>query len=358
MTKETPAEYRIGIIGCGKMGKNLFDFLVGFPFHVTLICKAEKVIEEVTNAFEKKQKRALKYQLTDQGTFDYRIQNTVIASDLKLLAPCDLVIETITEDLNKKRDLFKQLNQILSTDCVLASNTSSIPPDELFKGMANEENCLGLHFFFPVAMKDIVEVNVAKNTNKETVSFVTDFLKRIGKFYLVLTKEEHFIINRIFLKMQAGCCQLLQDGKWNLQEIDALVKAHLFPVGIFEFFDYVGNDVMLQSVNNYIKYEAVPGFYHAMIEVLDYKVKEGKLGKKSNSGFYKYPQSKTTQRFEEKPEMLEAIQKITHWYLDGVFGIFKNSICAKNELEHIVKEYMMVEKSPFKLAQEIGYSPK
>ena len=98
-------------------------------------------------------------------------------------------------------------------DCVIASNTSSIPPDKLYAGIVNEENCLGLHFFFPVAMKDIVEVNVARNTSKKTVLFVTDFLKQIGKFNLVLSKKEHFIINRIFLKMQAGCCQLLQQGE-------------------------------------------------------------------------------------------------------------------------------------------------
>ncbi len=358
MTKETPPEYYIGIIGCGKMGKDLFDFLVVFPFHVTLVCKADKAVEEIMNAFEKKQKRALRYQLIDQRTFDFRSQNTVITSDQKLLANCDFVIETITEDLNKKRDLFKQLNRTLSPDCILASNTSSIPPDELFTGMANKENCLGLHFFFPISMKDIVEVNQAKDTSNKTVSLVKDFLKKIGKSPVVLTKNNHFIINRIFLKMQAGCCQLLQEGKWSVYEIDALVKAHLFPVGIFEFFDHVGNDVMLQSVINYIKYEADPRFYQALIEILNQKVKEGKLGKKSNSGFYEYSLRKTTQNFEEKSEMLEVLQKITYWYLDGVFDALKRSVCSKDELELIVKEYMMVEKSPFELASEFGYTPK
>jgi len=340
------------------MGRDLFEFLVGFPFHITLVCKTDKAVEEITNSFEKKQKRALKYQLTDQGTFDFHNQNTIITSDQKLLEPCDLVIETITEDLNKKRDLFKQLKRTLSPDCVLASNTSSIPPDKLFAGMTNEENCLGLHFFFPVGMKNIVEVNLTKDTSNKTVLLVKNFLKKIGKSPVILANKDHFIINRIFLKMQAGCCQLLQEGKWSVYEIDALVKAHLFPIGVFEFFDYVGNDVMLQSVNNYIKYEAAPGFYLAMIEILDQKVKEGKLGKKSNSGFYEYPLRKTTQNFEEKPEILEALQKITHWYLDGVFDVFNKSICTKNELEHIVKEYMMVEKGPFELASKFGYTPK
>ena len=351
-------EYRIGIIGCGKMGRDLFEFLVGFPFHITLVCKTDKAVEEITNSFEKKQKRALKYQLTDQGTFDFHNQNTIITSDQKLLEPCDLVIETITEDLNKKRGLFKQLNQTLSMDCVLASNTSSIPPDKLFAGMTNKENCLGLHFFFPVGMKDIAEVNLTKDTSNKTVLLVKDFLKKIGKSPIVLTKNNHFIINRIFLKMQAGCCQLLQEGKWSVYEIDALVKEHLFPIGVFEFFDYVGNDVMLQSVNNYIKYEADPRFFQALIEILDQKVKESKLGKKSNSGFYKNPLRKTTQNLEEKADMLEALQEITHWYLDGVFDTYKKTICTKDELEHIVKEYMMIEKNPFKLAGELGYTPK
>ena len=87
---------RIGIIGCGKMGKDLFNFLVDFPFHITLVCKTDKAVEEIENSFKKKQKRALKYQLTDQVTFDFRNQNTVITTDHKLLAACDLVIETIT----------------------------------------------------------------------------------------------------------------------------------------------------------------------------------------------------------------------------------------------------------------------
>ncbi len=348
-------EYNIGIIGCGKMGKDLFDFLCSFPFQIILICKTDEAVGQVENAFQKKQKRALKYQLIDQDAFDFRDQNTVITSDLKHLNNCNLVIETITENSDKKKKLFKLLEPILSSDCILTSSTSSIPPGELFTGLANEENCLGLHFFFPVRMKDIVEVNVAKSTSINTVSFVKNFLKRIGRTSIVLQTKDHFIINRIFLKMQAGCSQLLEEGKHTVQEIDSLIKENLFPIGVFEFFDIVGNDVMLQSVKNYMQYEMDRAFYQALIALLEQQVTAGKLGVKSKSGFYEYPLLKSEQLFVEIPEVL---QKITHWYLDGIFDTYEESICTKDELEHIVKEYMMIEKSPFELADEIGYNPK
>ena len=78
---------RIGIVGCGKMGRNLFDFLVDFPFHITLVCKTGKAIEEITNTFEKKQKRALKYKLIDQGTFDFRNQIRLLPPTINYWQP-------------------------------------------------------------------------------------------------------------------------------------------------------------------------------------------------------------------------------------------------------------------------------
>ena len=351
----TPPEYNIGIIGCGKMGKDLFDFLCVFPYPITLVCRSENIAEQAQSTFDKKQKRALRYQLINQDTYDFRQKNTLITTHLKRLTNCNLIIETITENLNRKRELFHQIQPILSADCVLTSNTSSIPPEKLFTGLANETNCLGLHFFFPVGMKDIVEINVADSTSKNAVSFVIDFLHKIGRFSILLTKENHFIINRIFLKTQAGCCQFLLDDKYSIQEIDSLVKVQLFPIGIFEFFDQVGNDVMLQSVKNYINYEDDPGFYLAMITLLEEKVNAGKLGVKTKSGFYEYPLKNPSQSPEE---IHEVLQTIVNWYLDSVFDAFQKSICTQVELEHIVREYMMIEKSPFKLAKAFNYNPK
>lgn len=326
------------------MGKDLFDFLSGFPFQLTLVCKNIVSTEQQIKAFRKKQKRALKYGLIKQDFFDFRSEQTTISTSLEFLEKCDLIIEAVTEDIHKKRDFFKELRDIINSNCIVTSNTSSIPPDQLFSGILDEKKCLGLHFFYPVSLKNIVEVNRCEMTSEKTLSFVKGFLQKINKPHTVLTGNNHFIVNRIFLKMQAGCCQLLHEDGISRNEIDTLVKAHLFPAGVFEFFDHVGIDVMLQSVKNYIQYENDKAFYKPLINYLESEVEKV-------SGVT--PQGK--QEIKERNELLE---KISNWYLDGVYNTLENGVCSKTELDHIVKEYMLIEKSPFDLAKEIGYTPK
>jgi 3-hydroxybutyryl-CoA dehydrogenase len=358
MMLKAPVTYRIGIIGCGKMGKDLFDFLNGFSFHLTIVCKSEESVEQMKKVFEKKQKQALKYKLIDKDTFDFRNQNTIITSDLYQLSSCHLIIESITEDLHLKRELFKQVEIVVTKNCIIASNTSSIAPDQLFKKALHKERCVGLHFFFPVAVKDLAEINVSEKTDEKTVLSVKEFLNEIGKFHLVLYGKDHFLINRIFLKMQAGCCQIIKEGKCQVHELDELVTSGLFPIGVFEFFDHVGNDVMLQSVKNYIKYENDPLFFQPMMDLLESKVDDGKLGIKKASGFFEYPRKKSISDHEINEKMDHVLQQIAHWYLDGVYDTVRNSICTDDEMDHIVKAYMMVEKNPFELAKEVGYTPK
>jgi 3-hydroxyacyl-CoA dehydrogenase len=115
---------------------------------------------------------------------------------------------------------------------------------------------------------------------------------------------------------------------------------------------------MLQSVKNYIKYENDPLFYQPMMDLFEAKVNDGKLGIKTFSGFYEYPRKKIVPDIEPEKKMDHVLQQITYWYLDGVFNTLTNSICTNDAMEHIVKAYMMVEKNPFDLAKEVGYTPK
>lgn len=340
------------------MGKDLFEFLRCYNFHVIMVCKSEVSVEQLKISFDKSQKRALKYHLIDQDQHEFRLQQTTITTDLNQLINCNLIIEAVTENLKLKKALFKQLELVIPKDCIITSNTSSISPDRLFKKMLFPERYIGLHFFFPVQMKDFVEINVSKNTSDETLERVKDFLIEIGKFHLELHERDHFLINRIFLKMQTGCCRILEEGKHDVNEIDDVIKAGLFPIGVFEFFDHVGLDIMLQSVKNYMQYESDPLSYQPLIEALEAKVKAGKLGKKTASGFYEYPRKENVSDAEWEVNNDHLLQQITHWYLEGVFKAVSNSACTKAEIAHVIKSYMMVEKNPFDLAQEVGYTPK
>ncbi len=353
---EATSEYKIGIIGCGTTGKGLFDFLRGFPFHIVMVCRTEEAAGQFDKSFERQLNRAVKFNLINRETFNSHRLKTVITSDTGMLAECNLIIETITENADKKKKLFRQLESIVSQECILTSNTSSIFPDELFSEMKYPERCVGLHFFFPVSMENFVEINVARQTGDKTIESIKDFLKSIRKNHLVLTGKNHFMINRIFLKMQAGCCRILQEEKVNVTQIDEIVRKNLFSAGIFRFFDTVGNDVMLQSVKNYLHYEDDPDFFLPLVECLEEKVSQGNLGKKTKSGFYTYPLKTWSDESESLDETVKRalLQKITGWYLDGVYDALKRNICSKDELEQIVKEYLMVEKSPFELAGERG----
>ena len=350
-------ESKIGIIGCGKMGRDIFNFLTQFPFRLTLICKSESAVNLLKDEFIKQQNRRLKYGLIDSETFNFRKAHTNFTTSLSQLKNAGLIIESVTEELELKRKLFIQAQKIIAKDCIIATNSSSISPDHLFAEISGPERGLGLHFFYPIAQKDIVEVNLAKMTSEKTLSIANFFLQEINKFHITLSYPHHFIMNRIFLRMQAGCGQLLDDGVASVDEIDGLIKSRLFPVGVFEFFDHVGNDVMLESVHNYLIYESDQDFFRPLLKILEQKVQQGELGVKSNVGFYKYPAPLKNQITEtlNQPKLLK---RITHWYLDGVYHAHRFAGLSKRELEHIVKEYMLIEKSPFELASEVGYTPK
>lgn len=335
------------------MGKDIFDFLSGFDFQLTLVCKDENAVEFVRNDFLRKQKRLLKYASIDQKQFDEKMEKTHFSSGLESLASCNLVIESITENLELKKSLFQELDDLLHPDCVLASNTSSVPLRELITNDKREKNLIGLHFFFPVAFKNLVEVNVLKNTSDDTKNRVKGFLEDIGKFSITLSEKDHFLINKLILYLQAGCCKLYSEGKMSVEDIDQLVKDHLFPIGVFEFMDHVGIDVMLYSVRQYLKTIGEYDFYQPLLRELEHLLLRGKLGVKTKQGFYSYPR----QSEKHEASIIDKtifLNQIVGWYLNPILAVYRQGICSREELEHITREYLSAEISPFVLADEFG----
>lgn len=354
------SEYNIGIIGCGKMGTNIFQFLNDFPFRLVLICKSEELAEQKWQTFKRKLDRSFKHGLIDQQDYNFRTSNTVISHSLAELKDCNLVIESISEDLKLKKVLFQKLDQIVSETCILASNSSSIQPSELISSRNRKHNTIGLHFFYPITFTDLVEVNTTNSTSVETVAFLISFLNEINKFHLIFSETSNFTINKMFLKLQAGCCYLHQHYNLSYANIDALVKEKLFPVGIFEFIDHVGVDTMLFAVKNYLNKIDDVQFYEPLIDELNNLNNQGKLGRKSGDGFYQYQDNLTDEsslvKNSQFPITTDEISNMLHqWYLEPLYQLVSNSVCTKAEIDHIVKEYLNADQSPFDLANQIGY---
>ncbi len=276
----------IGIIGEGKMGTNLLYYLLDMNFNVTWICSSDADLEKLRKNFSKRLGRSLEAGIIDEKRYQSILECVKISNNAADLASCELIIEAISEELEAKRQLFRMLDKIAPPECIFTSNSSSINPSTLIPSENRKDKFVGLHFFYPIALKDIVEVIMTHETSNETLQQITSFLKSIRRRFLLLEEKDSFILNRIFLYFQNEAFLLVNEKKASLQQIDRLVRDHFFPTGVFEFFDSVGLDVMLASVKNYSKDDPEEERYHPLIGQLQELVSKGKLGTKTRGGFY------------------------------------------------------------------------
>jgi 3-hydroxybutyryl-CoA dehydrogenase len=280
---------KAGIIGEGKMGTNLFYYLLDFGFELRWLCSREAPVEKITRAFQKKINRALDSGIIDQQRFARLQDSTRIGISIDLMSDCDLVIEAISEDLPLKKMLFRDLKEVVSGTCILASNSSSISPSRLSDSVEIKNRLIGLHFFYPIALKNMVEFIVADETSEDVVASIIGFLSVINREFIFLKEKDAFILNKIFLDFQNEAYLIVSEEKLEYKQVDCLIKKHLFQAGAFDFCDSVGLDIMLRSVENYTAEYKNREDYFQFTDALRQMVGQNRLGIKTGSGFYSYP---------------------------------------------------------------------
>lgn len=241
----------ITIAGSGKMGSDLFHFLCRYHFRITWLCISEDEAARANLQFEKRLGRQVRTGILQQEDASALKQRIRITAEMAEARDADLVIEAIWEDVRVKQEFFSALSLLVNKDTILTSNTSSVPPGIIFPPGSEQERCLGMHFFFPVMIKNFVEINAMPCTDDEVLEKLVSFLQLIEKKSIVLQTADHFALNRMLIPLQTEAVKLLRDEKATPAVIDAVVKARLFPAGVFAFFDLVGIPVMLNSVCNY-----------------------------------------------------------------------------------------------------------
>ena len=352
------AEFEIGIIGKGKMGTNLFFYFLDFDFPIKWICRNAKDIPYLTKKVQNKLSRSVKLGVMDRNRYQKRLEKIQISHRLDDLKNCRLVIETVTEEIQVKQLLFRELDRLVSEDCILTSNSSSILPGEWYRGGERPERIAGLHFFYPVSVKNIVELITTNLTGKEVVETICHFLSYINCKSLVLTEESAFLLNRLFLDFQAGAFHVLKEYHLSLRTLDNLIKEEFFPVGVFEFFDHVGIDVMYNSIRRYSSRLKNRDFYQPMIHQLNELIQQKRLGVKTQHGFYSYqdkPSDQVTDSHRERlssAEKKSIIRRLKKWYLDTAILFTLKGYCTRDEMDNAVKEYMSCEKGPFELSEK------
>ncbi|MEI7499432.1 MAG: 3-hydroxyacyl-CoA dehydrogenase family protein [Bacteroidota bacterium] len=335
---------KVGIIGEGKMGSGIFNWLVDFDFALSWVCSCEADTSKIIRQFGKKIQRSLDAGIIDRKRYEI-LQQTSISCDMNTLQDCDLVIEAIPENLELKRSLFLQLDNIVNAEAIFTSNSSSINPSEIAPPGKRSGLFAGLHFFYPVLLKNIVELTLSADTSIQTNIALESFLTNIRKRFITLEEKNSFILNKIFLDFQNEAYKIVKSGHCTYAQLDQLVKNHIFSFGVFDFCDSVGIDTMFASVQNYTRDYPHKDYYSQFLSALNDLISQGRLGAKSDDGFYKYPLAEFSD--EQPAGSSDIVEHLRQTWLSASKRFTAQSHIPIYDINWAIKEYFGIEKGPF-----------
>ena len=278
----------VAVIGAGTMGAGVAQ-VAAAAGHPVLLYDAQqgaalKGLERTASGLEKLVSRGRMTEQERQALLE-RIQ---VVESLSQLAPAQLVIEAIIEDLKIKQDLFAELEQLCSEDCIFATNTSSISVTAIAAVLERPQNFLGMHFFNPAPIMKLVEVVSGLATRKEIAEMVHATASNWGKKAVYAKSTPGFIVNRVARPFYAEALRIMQEQAADAVTLDTIMRdSGGFRMGPFELMDLIGHDVnfaVTQSVFN--AYFNDPRFLPSLIQ--QELVLAGRLGRKSGQGFYDY----------------------------------------------------------------------
>ena len=210
-------------------------------------------------------------------------------SDLaEAVTGCDLVIEAVPERLELKRELFGRVTEIVSAQCVLGSNTSSLSVAAIAEVLPNPQRVIGMHFFNPVHIMKLLEIVVPEQSSSEVLESVRSYGARLGKTCITVKDSPGFATSRLGLVIGLEAIRMVESGVASAEDIDtAMTLGYGFPMGPLKLTDLVGLDVRL-SIAEYLCKHLEPGAHFQPPDLLRQMVADGKLGKKSGRGFYNW----------------------------------------------------------------------
>ncbi len=277
----------VGIIGSGIMGAGLAEVVARAGFDVVVRSRTKSGADDVQDTVEKNLTRLVgkgKLEDTEKAATLERITCT---DHLGRLAECDLVIESVVEDLDVKRALFAELEQIVKTDGILATNTSTLPVVELAIQTERPDRVCGIHFFNPAPVMKLVEVVRPITASDATIKTALEFATACGKDAIEVADRAGFVVNALLFPYLNNAVRLWEQGTASKEDIDTAMQGGCnFPMGPFALLDLVGIDTSLAILE--ALYDESREQNYAPVPTLRRMVSAGMLGRKSGEGFYRY----------------------------------------------------------------------
>jgi 3-hydroxyacyl-CoA dehydrogenase len=287
---------KVGVIGCGLMGHGIAQVAAQGGCQVIAVeadqAALERGLGRIEQSLEKLAQRAVAKDKVPEAEARARtaaVRGRISGSlERQAVAGCDLVIEAIVEDLEAKKQLFAELGRLCQPQAIFASNTSSFPIGAMAAASGRPKRFVGLHFFNPVQLMRLVEVVRTADTSEDVFAAARAFAEACGKTPIACKDTPGFVVNRLLVPYMTQALQMLERGDASAEDIDTAMKLGCgYPMGPIELTDYVGLDTTLSIVQGWVKaYPKDPAF--AVPAILQRKVAEKKLGRKTGEGFYKW----------------------------------------------------------------------
>ncbi len=278
----------VAVLGAGTMGAGIAQ--------VCAQAGSSVVLQDITDEFVQKglarirdflQKGVDKGKTTAQQRDDVLSRITTTTDRAGASRNAQMVIEAVPEKLELKNGLFRELAGVVAPTCVLASNTSSLSLAKVFAGVAGPERCIGMHFFNPVPLMALLELVRTDATSQATIDAVTAYGKQLGKEPILVKDSPGFASSRLGVCLGLEAIRMLESGVASAEDIDkAMVLGYGHPMGPLKLTDLVGLDVRLAIADYLTKELDHPGFKAP--ELMRRMVADGKLGKKTGQGFYRW----------------------------------------------------------------------
>jgi len=276
----------IAIIGSGIMGSGIAQVaaMSGYPVVIrdisdSLLAKGRSKVKESLERMGKK------------GKLDEKEQEEILNSIrwTKELADCsnaDVVIEAISEDPEAKKSLYRELDDIVSGNTIIATNTSSISISLLASSISKPERFIGMHWFNPAVIMKLIEIVKGIQTSEETVSSILEMSKRMKKETIVCLDSQGFVTTRVLLALRLECYRIYEEGIASKEDIDkALRLAFGHPMGQFELADFSGLDIEVNAIKGMVE---IYGERFRPPQCFLNLVRAGRLGRKTSHGWYDY----------------------------------------------------------------------